>query len=48
MISFSIYLNHGEVLEAIIERAYRHVRENHTWIKRIEQFTRAVLPLVSG
>ncbi|MFC2054359.1 hypothetical protein ACFLV7_08715 [Chloroflexota bacterium] len=26
----------------MVEQAYRHVRENHTWGKRVEQFTEVV------
>jgi len=42
------YLKHEDEHQAIVERAYRHVRENHTWDKRVEQFTEAVQPLVAG
>lgn len=42
------YLKHEEERQAIVERAYRHVRENHTWDKRVEQFTEAIQSLMPG
>ena len=36
------YLKHRDEREAMVKRAYRHVRENHTWDRRVEQFTEAV------
>ena len=36
------YLKHDDEREAIVERAYRHVRRLHTWERRIQEFTRAV------
>lgn len=42
------YLEHEDERQAIVERAYHHVRENHTWDERIEQFTETVQPLVLG
>lgn len=42
------YLDHEDERQAIVEEAYRHVRDNHTWGKRIEQFTAAVQPLLRG
>ena len=36
------YLKHENERQAIVECAYRHVRENHTWDKRVEQFTEVV------
>ena len=36
------YLKNQEESQSIIEQAYRHVHENHTWIKRVEQFTKVV------
>ena len=35
------YLNHEDERQAIIEAAYAHVLDNHTWERRIEQFTEA-------
>jgi spore maturation protein CgeB len=40
------YLKNEQEREAVIERAYRHVHENHTWEKRVEQFTKAVYDLL--
>ena len=36
------YLNHETKRRAVIESAYSHILKNHTWEKRIEQFTEAV------
>lgn len=36
------YLDHEDEREAIVENAYAHVLKNHTWERRIEQFTNAV------
>ena len=36
------YLNHEDERRTIVEAAYAHVLENHTWERRIEQFTDAV------
>ena len=36
------YLNHEDERAAIVGEAYGHVLENHTWDKRIEQFTAEV------
>lgn len=41
------YLKHDAERQAIVECAYRHVRENHTWEKRVQRFTEVVRPLVS-
>jgi spore maturation protein CgeB len=35
----SYYMNDHDAVNAILEEAYQHVRENHTWTKRIQQFT---------
>jgi hypothetical protein len=43
---FFYYRNHPKERQAIIERGYRHVLENHTWEKRIDQFTNLVSLLV--
>ncbi len=39
---FFYYLNHEDERQEIVDRAYAHVLENHTWERRIEQFTDAV------
>ena len=36
------YLGHEEERAAIIEEAHGHVLQNHTWDRRIEQFTAEV------
>lgn len=36
------YLEHEDERQAIVDEAYTHVRTNHTWDRRIEQFTEAV------
>ena len=36
------YLEHDDVREEIVEAGYRHVLDNHTWDRRIEQFTASV------
>lgn len=36
------YLKHHDEREAIVKRGYQHVCENHTWDKRVEQFTKTV------
>ena len=41
------YLEHDSEREAIIERAYEHVRGRHTWDRRIQEFTHAVNALVN-
>ncbi len=35
------YLNHEDERQAIVEAAHAHIMENHTWERRIEQFTDA-------
>ena len=40
------YMNHEDDRQEIVERAYDHVLENHTWARRIEQFTNAVRKFV--
>ena len=42
------YLGRDDEREAIVDEAYRHVRRDHTWERRIEQFTRAVDAVVKG
>ena len=42
------YLKHEDERQAIVERAYRHVRENHTWDKRAEQFANVARELVAA
>lgn len=39
------YLRHGDEREAIASQGYAHVMENHTWERRVEQFTAAVCTL---
>ena len=39
---FLHYLRNDTEREEIVERGYQHVLENHTWERRIEQFTDAV------
>jgi spore maturation protein CgeB len=36
------YLQQEEERQAIVSQAYRHVRERHTWDKRVEQFTQVI------
>jgi spore maturation protein CgeB len=36
------YLNHETEREEIVERAYCHVHENHTWAVRVKKFTEVV------
>lgn len=40
------YLNHDSEREAIVETAYQHVMRNHTWERRIEQFSNVVRKIV--
>lgn len=40
------YLTHDDERNAVIERAYQHVRAHHTWDKRVEQFTELVQNLL--
>jgi len=36
------YLRQEEERQAIVSKAYRHVRERHTWDKRVEEFTQVI------
>ncbi|MFC1735590.1 glycosyltransferase [Candidatus Hydrogenedentota bacterium] len=40
------YLKHEDERLAVVERAYSHVREHHTWKRRVEQFSEAVVGIV--
>ena len=40
------YLEHEDEREEVVEAGYRHVLENHTWDRRIAQFTQSVRRLL--
>ncbi len=44
---FFYYLDHESERQKIIDKGYNHVMENHTWEKRIEQFTHSIKELIS-
>lgn len=37
------YLSHEDEAKEIIDKAYQHVIENHTWERRIQEFTDSVM-----
>ena len=44
--TLTYYLEHDEERQRIVDEAYGHVLQEHTWSKRIEQFTDAVMTIL--